>query len=674
MPAADGPSSLRKRDGLGGAAGNLGRSMIHERIPQKADLHGPSQDGGSDGPLAGVSQARLARLSGAARIALLNAGVRGAANSAVARLARENARLARYITEPHQPEQQAFDLTGRYEADPGSGPRITLQLNQAGTHIEGRWQERDTTDQAGEHAQTLQHGTLTAELDDPETRSFRSRRSRDDAFSPAQWVGTLRGVDVGGVPFLEVADSGGRYRLRKIGGGAFMSEQAIADVPDVAREIVRAQQTAPLDQTDVEHLQRHAANIRSLATEFAAEGTPSVRRIKAILIDEEVQRFVGDVAPEQMPLAAYTLQRLLRSYRVASGDSDDTVWDLLQVAVSENPGFETNAIVGAFGFTAAATGGISRETYHYEWEGELYGGGGNVGVVGAGIVAGPLRIRRVVAERGGRRVEWEHHYWMAYSTMSGGPALQAQVPGSPGGSHGSGTIDTPFEWQPPDFNGPVSVLSIDFAVGVGAGHDWTLSGEITFHGAGNRPAVTSDTTGHDWVGGQIGGGLTVSAGGGWVSDLGRDEAISHVRRRHDDPSAPREFAGVHAPVEELFFNVDDATLTGEGFQQLRAALAQERVAFGDTSATLEIDAYTSTTGTRRHNQPLSEARARNVYTAIQDILGTGLQIPAERTHVVGHGEEPAAEEAERLHYPNPHEEPYWRRVTVRVNGRVIATL
>src|SRR5437588_6838456 len=64
---------------------------------------------------------------------------------------------------PHS-EQTYIDVTGNYEAlNPGGNNRITVEINQAGSNIEGWWQRRLYSENSGQRLETRYiRGNLSA--------------------------------------------------------------------------------------------------------------------------------------------------------------------------------------------------------------------------------------------------------------------------------------------------------------------------------------------------------------------------------------------------------------------------------------------------------------------------------------------------------------------------------
>ncbi len=106
---------------------------------------------------------------------------------------------------------------------------------------------------------------------------------------------------------------------------------------------------------------------------------------------------------------------------------------------------------------------------------------------------------------------------------------------------------------------------------------------------------------------------------------------SAVRTRSDADSRSLDLSA------DVLFDVDEATLTPEAKKEIKAAAAEIKAA--DVSGTLTVTGHTDSSGDERHNQDLSERRAKSVAKALKPLLPSGVKLTTD-----GKGEsEPVAD-------------------------------
>jgi outer membrane protein OmpA-like peptidoglycan-associated protein len=150
--------------------------------------------------------------------------------------------------------------------------------------------------------------------------------------------------------------------------------------------------------------------------------------------------------------------------------------------------------------------------------------------------------------------------------------------------------------------------------------------------------------------------------------------VGRVRRSNDkiiDLSKP--YVANRNVVGDLFsaghFCFDSALLTPAARQLLRVVCSDQLAALASPTSQVFIVGHTDRVGTLARNQELSDLRAKNVRTALKDILGPALKVPDSAIRTLGVGEWGAILNL----LPNEVRNPEDRRVDLWVNARLVAT-
>jgi outer membrane protein OmpA-like peptidoglycan-associated protein len=104
-------------------------------------------------------------------------------------------------------------------------------------------------------------------------------------------------------------------------------------------------------------------------------------------------------------------------------------------------------------------------------------------------------------------------------------------------------------------------------------------------------------------------------------------------------------------------------------QLLRVVCADRLALLDNPTSQIFIIGHTDRLDTDTRNQELSVLRAKNVKTALSDILGDKLRVPPDAVHALGFGEWLARF---KLH-PDRVRNPDDRRVDILINGSLVAT-
>lgn len=562
-----------------------------------------------------------------------------------------------------RPERTPVQITGRYEAlDPGGSNRITLQLNQAGTHFEGWWQRRVQRFASGAH---MEHrrivGDVTASA--PDRITFQYQRFRDGGTPVA---GTMVATPSSGSVSLQLTEGSGavtvspdghldidtwNHEFRRTSEAPRLSDAGIESLPSEARPAARAAEDAPLDSDEERRLRSSAELIMARIREWfgASHGVP--RDAYAGGVDHLVETTYSYFAAEQHLLVTQRLHEMLVGPRFTGGSITRPYWDWLAVIVASSPTYTTHLQsrlgIPASG-VAAAAGAPQNE---YSWSFDVVGLAGDVGV-GLGGFLGRFRIEQTAGA-----ATWSTTYFTVLGQVSGGPSAGVTV-----GMHTSNTFQSPFPWRSGNFRGAYTIT------GAAAGGAPIVGGTggagfINFMGDGAFPPVSGDAGGLTVIVGLY-IGAEVSQAGGYLFG-GREEAIAYARAH-----APRTVSGTYTAGAAAHFAVDDPSLTAAGLAALRQTCAQQRAMLTNASGSITINGYASPAGEAEHNRTLSNLRARNTLQAIRDIMGSDLHIPPERQSYQGLGEAPARAAG----VADGQESDAWRKVEVAFNGTVVLTL
>jgi outer membrane protein OmpA-like peptidoglycan-associated protein len=578
--------------------------------------------------------------------------------------------------DPARPERTRMQITGRYEAeDPGGGNRITLELNQAGTHFEGWWQRRVSRFASGAR---MEHKRIAGDLvrDSDLAATFRYERWRDPgpgtpgaAASPAggSTQGTLTATRGGDGVTLRLVEGSGDISVRRDGSididewshsftrtseAPRLSGEGLASLPPEARAMAQASEDAPLDSDEEGRLDRNVEILMGRIRGWldAPRGMP--RAAHASGIDELVDNVFGQYATEQHVLVRQRLHEALTRPTYASGSITRPYWDWLAVIVATNQ-HETARIQSRLGITASGlTTDPGAPQNQYSWTLEVVGLAGDVGV-GLGGFLGRFTIEQTA---GG--ATWRTDYFTMLGQGSGGLSAGVTV-----GMRTSNTFQSPFPWRSGNFRGSYTITGAAAGGAVGDMGGAGGVGFINFYGDGTFPVISGDAGGFTELAGLYIGG-EMSVGGGYLFG-GRDEAIRHARTR-----APSTVSGTYSAATAAHFAVDDPALTPLGLQEIRRTCALQRAMLTNRNGSINVVGYTSTTGSDAHNLTLSRLRAQNTLQAIRDVMGSDLAVPQDRQTSSGLGEAPARAAG----VPDRTESEPWRKVEVSFDGTVVLTL
>ncbi|RAQ97512.1 eCIS core domain-containing protein [Thermogemmatispora tikiterensis] len=626
------------------------------------------QQQGTSGGVQGVSERWESSEQEARRVAqeVIVAGGPVGAPRAVSRLGAPLVQREAHATQPDapRPEMTALDVTGSYEAlDPGGANRITVELNQAGRHIEGWWQLRSYRSSSGAHLTAMRlSGDLTEDGGDHVTFAYRRISSGGTAYAGTLTVSrsgpSVRMWMHEGGDTIERDEQGNlvlggwSHQFERTATGVHLSDQAIQAFPQETRALVQATENAPLDRAEEQRLADGGTQIQSLIRQYLDATRESVvRSARAAVLNDYIRTLMGYYAPQQMPLVIRRLREYLVNPTLQSGETTRPYWDWLQIIVSAEPSYTTD-IQRLLEISPHGPSDPNAPQHKYRWRFSVVGADVDLGV-GLGGFLGVFIVEKLAPDT------WTAQYFTLMGTAAGGFSAGTTV----GQTTAWSEIQTPFAWTSGNFRGPYLVTGGSAGGTAVVGLSYTPAAFINFYGDGTFPVLTGDASGLAAVYG-LSAGATVSMYAGYMFG-GREEAIRAAREQH----ALTAQAGYQSEAT-VHFAVDDPSLTDEGWQAIRQMCAEQRAALMNPESRLSIDGYTSTTGTVARNQRLSELRAQNTLQAIRDVLGPALALPDRQISVIGHGKTAALQAGS----PDQREDQAWRKVEVLLNGQVVLTL
>ncbi|WP_081838957.1 eCIS core domain-containing protein [Thermogemmatispora carboxidivorans] len=641
---------------------NEGRHLLAHEL-----THTLQQQGASGG-VQGVSERGESSEQEARRMAQEVVAAPGpvGAPRAVSRLGAPLIQREAHATEPDapQPEMTALDVTGSYEAlDPGGDNRITVELNQAGRHIEGWWQQRSYRSSSGAHLTAMRlSGDLTEEGGDHVTFAYRRISSGGTAYAGTLTV-SRSGTSVRmwmheGGDTVERDDQGNlvlggwSHQFERTATGVHLSDQAIQAFPAETRALVQATENAPLDRAEEQRLADGGTQIQALIRQYLATTRGGGERsATASVLNSFIRTLMGYYAPQQMPLVIRRLREFLVNPMLQSGEVTRPYWDWLQIIVSAEPSY-TADIQRLLEISPHGPSDPNAPQHKYRWRFSVVGRDVDLGI-GLGGFLGAFIIEKLAPDT------WTARYFTLMGTAAGGFSVGTTV----GQTTAWSEIQTPFAWTSGNFRGPYLITGGSAGGTAVVGPSYTPVAFINFYGDGTFPVLTGDASGWAALYGLV-AGATVSMYAGYLFG-GREEAIRAAQEQH----ALTAQAGYQSEAK-VHFAVDDPSLTDEGWQAIRQMCAEQRAALMNPESRLSIDGYTSTTGTVARNQRLSELRAQNTLQAIRDVLGPALALPDRQISVIGHGKTAALQAG----LPDQREDQAWRKVEVVLNGQVVLTL
>lgn len=364
-------------------------------------------------------------------------------------------------------------------------------------------------------------------------------------------------------------------------------------------------------------------------------------------LDASIEDTFGMYATEQLPLVLHTFRNVLAGDYFQSGSTSRPYWDWLNIIAFEQPQY-TKKMQQRLGLVLDGDG---KTTHKYRYAIAASGLSGDIGI-GASLFWGEVKVEKLAPD------QWSNSYWMVMGGISAG--LSAGI------TTGIFTRWTDFEtlapWAGSNFNGQFVIVGGQAggsAVG-GGGYGGNM---ITFYGDGALSPLAAPSV--DFAG-EIGLHIGAEAGLQWGYMGGsKAEVINYASKVNPVKSAVPVEAGT-----KIFFPINDPSLTDEGREVVKELSALNLSLIGNKDTKLQIDGYTSTTGSDARNDLLSQLRAQNTLQAIKDVTNDRFLIPEGNITIIGHGKKGAKDSGDEEGKENPD----WRKVEVRLNGQLVLSM
>jgi outer membrane protein OmpA-like peptidoglycan-associated protein len=544
------------------------------------------------------------------------------------------------------PERTQINITGSYEALQGATDRFTFQINQAGWQFQGSAQRRKPITNMP-NRQIIDHYTVRGDFSEDRDGQTIFTYERFNSAGALRSRGQMQfRQDANGETIMQTDDNGELQAFRRISTTPRPAEEAIDALPDDVRDIVDASVNAPLDAQDRERLTSGIEQIKSLIAESTGKSRGEQRGY-ASRINQAVRTLISDFAPEQKPLVVRRIREALTIETHRHEDFTQSYWHWLEILVREHPDFtadiQSNLDIRPDGMSATPN--------RYRWMISTAGFSGDA-VLGAGGFIGSFIVEKTAPDT------WSRSYTLLMLSYSAG--LSAGI--TTGQTTDWSEFETPYDWTPANFPGSFWMAGGTASASAGGGGG-RGAGLMTLSGDGSFPPLLVDSSG--WF---LEIGLHYGAEGGGATGhifSSNEEAIRHAQQMREIQAQSQ-----YNIRSDIHFVVNDPGLTADGMDTIRQMCATHLLAFQNPQSTLAVDGYTSTTGSTSHNQRLSELRAQNTLQYIRDVIGDQIAIPQDQVRATGHGETAARDAG----IADNVEDEAWRKVEVRLNGRVVLTL
>jgi outer membrane protein OmpA-like peptidoglycan-associated protein len=546
------------------------------------------------------------------------------------------------------PEATTFDVTGHYEA-PLGGKRATLQINQAGLVIEGWWQTHP--------GKSLKSGRLHGDWasdDGIDTVGF--LYDRYDAAGTLITSGMLTAKD--GAPVELTLDDAfwAKLKFEQLSTTPRLPEMALEEVEESARPYIEAAEAAPLDAKDFELLDANCPLFGSVLKEFLnSYNREWAREVAVVTVDNFLGKIAGAHASVKWPLVSRELIRRFGELTFTHGDTTLSYLDWAQVLVEQHPK-GTPQLQDWLEIRPSAGAAAKKPQHEYRWKFVVGGVGAKAGIDVGGFV-GTFYIEKQKPD------QWTASYYTVIGETGAGASGGVKV----GQATAWNDLQTTVPWAATNFCGAFGIMAAEVGYSNYGGGSYSPGSRIIFYGDGVFPSVRGDSGGLDAMFG-------FTAGIGGTAQFGKifctfmEEEILTPPKKTPGPS-PIETKSEYGVLTEAFFEVNKASLTEAGRDAIRSLCARHRALLGQPGTTLAILGHTSSTGTEKHNEKLSQLRADNTLQAMRDALGTAFGLAEENISAIGLGETMAREAG-----PDDTEDPSWRKVDVLINGKIELTL
>lgn len=550
-------------------------------------------------------------------------------------------------------ETASFLVTGRYEYMDAKGTRWLLHINHVGATFTGTLEKRQATlDSSGERA-----------YDKRSVYKISGQRD-EDGKQKQEWSGTIEDGEFSNflLTFAPTRDGSvlasldyeysGKIDLTQTSTQPLMQGMTFAD--SKAGKMAQLAHENPLDQ--FQHIQLRIFQKQLLDKldgyyqKALGFGGDYRAKAEAIAINNLVKSFFETqwLDKRQHPLAQRQLQMaLLNAQR--NGRTQYS-WLLEMVQRYSTDTADIQKYIGI--------GGAGAVVHKYSFSFNVVGLEAEL-ILGFGLFTGSMTITKVSPPT------WQAPETYSFILGSAGGGFSAGVKFH---FDGSGTMETPHEWMPHDFQGWVSFLGLeassthpDKSQSVGYG----ITG-VFFTGSSGLPTLAGDASGSF---NSMGYALAAGASGiwGYISQLGKPVNYSEIAKHSANAPRPAQVKATQSAEKSIHFAINSPDLNDVGKDALNAMAAENLALFSNPNTEITIDGHASRSGSADFNDRLSQKRADTVAGYLRGIVGK--QLKAKIKRVKGHGEREAAKTD-----ADSTENAAWRKVEVKLNGTTVITL
>lgn len=566
-------------------------------------------------------------------------------------------------------EQTYFQVTGRYIAVEGN---LIVDINQAGRAIVGQY-ENSYTGYARQGE--LRRGTIEGEVawDNEGSTGFQFQVTPQQPSSDRSFSGRM--IFSAGGHLRIVRDTGEVHRLTRSSTSAFIPEGNLTGFVEVDRVAVGT----PLLPAQRQQIEQLRSQVEEAVRQFYSSSVRAVQSSAISTLNRQIREIFHSIPATQKNLFRTELRTELATEITVQGFRWSHLDWLQAVCMQLEDPDVARDIEEQLGIRLGSRSLGDGDTI-YRYRIRIYSSGverDSPGIpISGGIHGGIMRITAAQPYRRGENStpppfeqRWERNYTVSWGAVS------TEVGASDGLSSGEvadGIVESPFPWEPLDFQGPLGGGGVTIQAGTEGllgGRPFGFSDEsLSLRGSGIYPPLDLSSIQSQIIGQQGRGSIEFSAVGGYAVDLNTtDSTIREPIVNHDMPRS-RYTDGV--AYVHLAFSTASHDLTSQGRAALRRVLALNRRILEGTHVQLLINGHAS----RRRRSPnydnlgLSQRRADTVASACREILDSMVLAP----RIVARGLGTTEAEANSRAPDDNHK--HYRRADVSINGVVVLRL
>ncbi len=576
------------------------------------------------------------------------------------------------------PDSPGYDFTGFYD-EFTKWSSYTLQINQAGNHVEG-WAQEIIWGGRGSRNEMTFRGSLEGKV---------LKVTFFDADEKSKGTGEIKRISGGTGHNLHITmnvQGSTKYKsadLRWRSAKPRLSEFGLLYLKDdFENKIIRSLETAPIPWGSFLWLQNHMLNFTGCSVfgtsmpmaDFLKKALQTSREYRASkwlyrlnkYLEEKV--FV-DKKPTgwheaMMPGVHLTAQLILQGLTYTHDSVTRTFFEWFQLMAYTGD---------VSGYSALLEDGLwlvdkkhakmtsdPAQKHYYRFEFDVSGLSADV-FIGIGAFTGLVDIFKLQSDK--KTTIWKvtHKMTVACFGAGAGVAYTSRVKAR------SAVKEVGFEWQKNDFLGTCTILEAGAAISTPTSSPSISDPWMTVKGSENMPPITVKLDQCDSFG--------VGAQAGLTFYIGKIMELSRTTTDRTHEGSPWSKQLKMRTGRECEFNTGCAILKEEARESLRVLCAKELLFVKDLtrgggrySSKLSIKAHTDRVDCEQRNDELSKFRAENVVQAIEDIIGKKLNKKAVEVSALGE------KEAKNKGDANNSDKAERRRVDVLLNGVKVVTI